>query len=232
MVELQGEVKYPGRYALTNKGDRLSDIIQRAGGLTQEAYANGIVFVRKRSVTGESTVTAPPSASTSTTSMPMASGTVASYAAPLPQQQDIGRIGIDLPSVLRDRNSPDNLILTDGDSIFIPAYSAVVTVRGAVNSPLAVAYVRGANLDYYIRAAGGGNARADLKRAYVTQPNGKVESRNRHVLVWHTTPDPQPGSSVFVPEKDPADRTDYVAISTAIASVVGSLVAIIAIVHK
>ena len=66
------------------------------------------------------------------------------------------------------------MLLVDGDSVYVPRYNGVVMVTGAVNSPLAVAYVPGEDINFYIRSAGGGNTHADLNRAYVTQPNGKV----------------------------------------------------------
>ncbi len=47
-VTVQGEVKYPGAYALKTRADRLSDLIQRSGGLTESAYAKGSIFTRKR----------------------------------------------------------------------------------------------------------------------------------------------------------------------------------------
>jgi len=184
-VVITGEVKYPGRYTLRSKSERLSDLIERAGGLTQDAYASGITFVRK--------------------------------------EQSLGRIGVDLAEVLKKPRHRDNLILVDGDSIAIPVYTAVVNVRGAVNSPMAVAYVPGRDLDYYIAAAGGANRKGSAKHAYVTQPNGKVESRRGRQM----DPRPQPGSHVFVPEKDPADRLNYLAIVPAVASALGSLVAIV-----
>ena len=162
-----GEVRYPGRYSLRTKTEKLSELIERAGGLTADAYANGVVFYRTNGV---------------------------------------GRIGIELPRVLRDPKNVDNLPLQDGDSVYIPRYNAVVNVTGAVNSPIAVTWQPGATLDYYIRAAGGGAQKADVKRAYVKQPNGKVESRSPHFLLPDGTPKPEAGSTVFVPERDPTDR--------------------------
>jgi polysaccharide export outer membrane protein len=162
-----GEVKYPGRYSLKTKTEKITDIIERAGGLTPDAYANGVTFYRTRN--------------------------------------GVGRIGIELPDVLRNPRSLDNLPLQDGDSLFIPRYNAVVNVQGAVNSPVAVTYSPGKTLEYYVRAAGGPTRKADLKRAYVTQPNGKVEARDTRFLLPDGVPKPLAGSTVFVPERDPGD---------------------------
>jgi polysaccharide export outer membrane protein len=197
-VTISGEVKYPGQYTLRSKNERISDLIERAGGLTVDAYPAGIAFTR--------------------------------------QQGALGRIGVDLPAVLRDHDNIDNLLLVDGDAVSIPVYSGVVTVRGAVNTPVTLAYVNGADLDYYIRAAGGGTPQADLGKAYVTQPNGKVESRNRRARVWTSIPKPEPGAAVSVPLLDPNDKRDWLqvtgALTASLLSLLGSLVAIAAIVKK
>jgi polysaccharide biosynthesis/export protein len=193
-VSIQGEVKYPGRYTLRTKGETLLELINRAGGLTSEAYPNGIEFYRSR--------------------------------------DSIGRIGLDLPHVMRDPRFVDNLLLADGDSIYMPVYSNVVSVAGAVNSPVAVSYVHGANLDFYIRAAGGGNAKSDPQRAYVTQPNGKLESRNTHLHFFHSTPKPEAGSTVYVPLADTGEHHDYTGLITGMASILGSAVALAAILRR
>lgn len=193
-VMVTGEVRFPGVYSLRSKTDRLSDVLQRAGGLTSEGYAGGVVFVRKRG--------------------------------------NMGRIGIDLPNVLKDPNFRDNLLLADGDSIHVPPYNGTVNVTGAVNSPVAVAYVPGKSLDFYVQAAGGPSRKAELSRAYVTQPNGKVESRTRHFMLPDSSPKPRPGSTIYVPEKDPADKKDLVAAAGAVAQILASLVAIVVVVVR
>jgi polysaccharide export outer membrane protein len=165
---IAGEVRYPGRYSLKTKTERITDLITRAGGLTTDAYANGVVFFRPRN--------------------------------------GVGRIGIELPDVLRHATSRDNLPLQDGDSIYIPRFNPVVNVQGAVNAPVAVTYAPGESIEYYIRAAGGPTTKADVKRAYVTQPNGKLEARQPHFLLPDGVPKPQPGSTVYVPVLDPADK--------------------------
>jgi len=165
---IAGEVRYPGRYSLKTKTEKLTDLIERAGGITADGYANGVIFYRTRN--------------------------------------GVGRIGIKLPEVLRNPRSLDNLPLQDGDSIYIPRYNAVVNVQGAVNSPVSVTWSPGKTLDYYIRAAGGPSRKADVKRAYVTQPNGTVEARESRFLLPDGNPKPNAGSTVFVPERDPTER--------------------------
>jgi protein involved in polysaccharide export with SLBB domain len=148
------------------------------------------------------------------------------------KKNGIGRIGVDLPAVLKDPRNIDNLQLVDGDSVFIPRYTPVVVVRGAVQSQVGVSWVPGADLDYYIRSAGGATTKGDSKRAYVTQPNGKVDTRHKHFGLWRSEPEPQPGSTVVVPEKDPNDKHDWLQIATATTSLLGSLVAVIAILGR
>jgi polysaccharide export outer membrane protein len=193
-VTLVGEVKYPGAYALKSKSERLSDLITRAGGLTEEAYADGIVFNRS--------------------------------------QGAIGRVGVELSQALRRYDSSDNLILRDGDYITIPAFNAVVTIKGAVNMPSTVAYVRGRSLEYYVSAAGGATATGDEGRAFVIQPSGKLESVRRRLLVPSAMPEPRPGSIVTVPEKDPNDKKDYTAIAGSLAQILAATVAVIALVKR
>ncbi len=188
-VVIAGEVRFPGEYSLRTKTEKVLDIVRRAGGLTPEAYADGVTFYRK--------------------------------------QDSVGRIGIALPEVLRTGGSRDNLQLVNGDSIFIPRFNAVVSVKGAVNSPVAVTYVPGADLEYYVRAAGGITRNGDLRYAYVTQPNGKVEATGGK-FIFKNDPRPRPGSSVFVPERDRNERRiDYIATIGALASVAGSLITLV-----
>lgn len=149
----------------------------------------------------------------------------------LRQRDSTGRVGVDLPRVLRDPRHVDNLILVDRDSIFIPQYNAIVMVRGEVNSPAsAVAFVRGADIDYYIRSAGGGTSKADESKAFVVQPSGKVETKHRTALMYTSVPKPQPGSVVRVPERDAnARRMDWVAAAQTSLTLLTSLLGILAI---
>ncbi|MDQ2891378.1 MAG: SLBB domain-containing protein [Gemmatimonadota bacterium] len=144
----------------------------------------------------------------------------------------IGRIGIELPDVLKDSNSRDNLLLVDGDSLYIPRFNAIVRVEGAVNSPVAVTYQPGKDLNYYIRAAGGPTRKADPDHAYVTQPNGKVDAESQRFLIPDYVPKPQPGSVVFVPENDGTLGTSALTTFSALAGTLSSLVAVLALLRS
>ena len=225
-VVLKGEVKFPGTYALKNKREHLRDVIERAGGLTSEAQTDGIVFVRRvnrlnyngRDLAGDTTVVGDSVRTDST-----ARDTLA-YA-----QIIRGRVGIDLASVLRSAKAVDNIVLEDGDQIMIPRFNPVIRVQGAVNAPSNVTYVPGADLNYYVRSAGGGSRSADRSRAYVTQPNGKLESVKVRWLIPDDVPVPRPGAIVTVPDKEPTEKNDFVQLASVIAQLLASLATVIVI---
>jgi protein involved in polysaccharide export with SLBB domain len=136
-----------------------------------------------------------------------------------------GRIGVNLPRVLRNHNDIDNLVLVDKDSIYIPAYNPVVMVRGEVNSKAtAVAYVKGADIDYYISSAGGATAQGDKGRAFVMQPNGKVQTKHRTLWVFHSDPEPQAGATVQVPRSSGGAGFNWLGLTQTSLSLLGSLV--------
>ncbi len=193
-VDIQGEVMYPGTYALRTKGDRLADLVARAGGLSPRAYPEGVRFIRSLN--------------------------------------NAGRININLPNALRNHESRDNLVLQPNDSIFVPEYQASVRVIGAVNTPGSVLYRKGKGIGYYIDAAGGGTRLSVEGRASVRQADGEVQTRSRTLLFFRSEPEPGPGSEVYVPARDPTDRTDVVALFASIAQVLASTMAIILVATK
>ncbi len=143
-----------------------------------------------------------------------------------------GRVGIDLPAVLKDSTFRDNLILIGGDSIIIPEFDPIVYVSGAVNAPVAVSYVPGKDVDYYVQAAGGYALQGDKSRTYTTQPSGKVQSVKRRFLIADYRPKPLAGAKVYVPVKPPADKAAVIATIGSVAQILASIVAIIAIAVK
>ena len=222
-VVLSGQVKSPGRYSLRSKTERLAELIQRAGGLTPEAYAGGIQFYRSY-------------AGTRPTGTDQLQQVLASTSAPPRDTAARGlpeRVGIDLPRVLGDPKFRDNIILAGGDSIYIPEFNPIIVVQGAVNSPGAVAYTPGKNLDWYVNAAGGYTQAADDHHPYVTQPDGVREGVKRKALFADKVPAPRPGAVVFVPNRtaqEPASNLTGI-LGTA-AQVLGALVTIIVVARR
>lgn len=223
-VVLTGQVKAPGRYSLHSKTERLADLLQRAGGLTDEAYAGGIQFYRGFVGNQPSgTDQLPPVLSTPTRAQRDSAKTRG-----VPE-----RVGIDLPRVLKDPAFRDNLVLVSGDSINIPEFNPIVLVQGAVNSPGTVAYTPGKSLDWYVDAAGGYTQAGDNRHPYVTQPNGRREGVKRRTILADRVPAPKPGAVVFVPTRTAQEAgSNITGILGTAAQLLGALVTIIVVAKR
>jgi protein involved in polysaccharide export with SLBB domain len=215
LVYLTGQVAHPGRYALRTKTERLSDLVDRAGGLTPEAYPGGIQFYRSyRSGLRPASDQAPRLDQRSAARDTLPRGFTE-------------RVGIDLPKVLKNKKSGDNIILAGGDSVYIPEYNPIVMVQGAVNSPGAVPYTSGRSLDWYVNAAGGYSQLADNKHPYVTQPDGTRSGVKRRVVLADNVPRPKPGAIVFVPVRTVQEQpSNITGVISTVAQVLTALVTI------
>lgn len=209
-VVVSGEVRYPGRYGLRTKGERLSDIISRAGGLTGDADADAAFFARAkalRSFTADST------------------GFDVDSAATRQQAVERGRVGIDLVEALRRPRSVENLILFAEDSLYVPTQRSTVEIQGAVNAATAITHRAGANLTFYVRAAGGASTAGDANRAYVIQPNGKIETAHRVAFLIPIVPTPRAGATVIVPMRTAESRAqERIATAQLLTQLVTSIV--------
>ena len=215
VVTLTGEVRFPGRYTVTDRGERISDLIARAGGVTQLADQDAAFYSRRISLNRSRAVL--DSAAARSDSLRL---------------QDVARlrVGVDLAFALRRKGGNDDLVLEDGDSLDVPSRRQTVEVRGEVNAPTALAHAAGKNLGFYVGAAGGPSSRGNARRAYVVQPNGKVESRH-HILGFITIdPTPRPGATVVVPSEDPNRARGNIASTVGlIAQLLVSVAAILAV---
>jgi protein involved in polysaccharide export with SLBB domain len=186
-VAISGQVLFPGTYALRRKDERLSSLVERAGGLSHEAYAAGIRFYRRGDSAGDD-----------------------------PTVQ--ARVNVDLVTILEDPDFGGNLILEDGDSIYIPEFIPTVRVEGSVLHPVDVMFEPGAGLDYYVNSAGGYARDGDKGRTRVEYANGSVRTVHKTLIIFKTEPKPQPGSRVFVPEKPASRGVNWVAITAVVTS--------------
>jgi protein involved in polysaccharide export with SLBB domain len=224
LVYLTGQVVHPGRYALKTKTERVSDLIARAGGLTQQAYPGGVQFYRSYSP-GRNPVD--PRATE------LAGGDRPKSPRDSLPRGFTERVGLDLPRALKDRKFRDNIILAAGDSIHIPEYNPIVMVEGSVNSPGAVPYTPGKSLDWYVDAAGGYTQLSDNRHAYVTQPNGKREAVKRRLILADGVPKPRSGAVVFVPAKVVQDQpSNITGVISTVAQVLTALVTVILVARQ
>jgi protein involved in polysaccharide export with SLBB domain len=223
-VAITGQVRYPGRYSLKSKTDRLSDLLARAGGLTSEAYPEGVRFYR--SYTGGRPTGGDPLSPVLAEPRPyLTAGGRDSV-----RRSVTERVGIDLSKVMDDPSFRDNVVLVGGDSIYIPEFDPVIMVRGSVNSPGPVAYEPGRNLDWYVDRAGGYTQTGDHGHAYVTQPNGEREGVKRKAIFSDRVPRPRPGAVIYVPAKIIQDSPSTLpTVLATFAQVLGVLTTIVVV---
>ncbi|MSR05442.1 MAG: hypothetical protein EXR93_00010 [Gemmatimonadetes bacterium] len=197
-VVLSGEVRSPGRYTLRSKNERLSDLIERAGGLTPQAHPDGVRFFRA-AATGTTAWRGARTPVRDSTGRVRPGARLPSDSMPPKWSATMDRVGLDLARVLKNNRDKDNIVLAGGDSIFIPAYSPIVRVEGSVNSPTSVTYRPGAGVSYYVDAAGGYARLAFKKGTFVQQPNGAIQKRG----------EPGAGAVVVVPEREAAPPSQF-----------------------
>ena len=194
-ISVVGEVRYPGKYTLSTKNDRISDLIERAGGLSSEAYTKGATLFRKRQFTEQQ----------SQQNLANVEGlTQQQQEEQLEEQNDDVRnsaqVGIDLQRVLENPGSRFDLFLEEGDSLFVPKQLQTVSVKGGVFYPTTVRHQDNSSFKDYITAAGGFTDLAKKNRAYVIYPNGDVD-RVKRFLFFKDYPSVEPGATIVIPEK-------------------------------
>ncbi len=205
-----GEVKNPGRYDL-GPGDTMSDLLQRAGGLTEQAYPEGAIFSREserkaeegrfraaardleRSLAASMNKKDPPD----TTQIAMARD----LASELKSVEAVGRITVEADPGKLSVEPELNILLERGDRIFIPKRPLTVRVNGEVLSPANLQFRKSKKPRDYIMEAGGFTYNADDDRAFVLYPDGSAQPLQ--VSNWnHSATQILPGSTIVVP-RDP-----------------------------
>lgn len=210
-ILITGEVRHPGVYDLL-PGEKVSDIIRRAGGLNENAYPPGAIFSRAaarrteemqfRAAAGDMRQRLA-AAIQRDKNAPDATqiALVQSLAAQLEEIKAIGRITVETdPIVLAARPELD-MLLEKGDRIYIPKRSLTVRVTGEVLSPAGLQFTKDKSPNDYIKEAGGLTYFADKKRAFLLHPDGSAEPLS--MSAWNHTPVfVPPGSAIVIP-RDP-----------------------------
>lgn len=211
LVSIEGEVTFPGRYSITSRTERISDLIKRAGNITSEAYMKGASLVRQLSAGQRLREKALETISNMKDSTKESVLNRAKYST----------IGVDLDKILKNPGSPNDLLLQQGDSLRILKQSQTVQISGAVYNPNVIPFMSGMRLNRYVSYAGGYTREAVKSNVYVVYANGSVKKATRYFF-FKSYPRLEPGAEIIVPmrskEKRGLSLMETMTISTALSS--------------
>lgn len=221
IVYLDGMVINPGRYTLQMSGDRISDLMKRAGGFRPNADTTSMIIRRliKKNQTTEDRE--------SIFSKLLNIGADSLNASESIKKEifkDHENISIDLGKALKEPQSSENMLLEDGDIITIENNTNLVKVSGEVYYPTIIPFKPNENLKYYIEKSGSYTQAARKSGTLVIYPDGKAKKIG-HFLFFKKYPEVVSRSEIFVPKKSDKNRSK---ISIGEWSVVLSTLAIIA----
>ena len=208
-VFVEGEVNFPGTYALSKRQTRLSDVIKAAGNPNHMAYIKGARL--ERHITDEERMRM--QEVIKMTKMQGGQGDSIDV-----NKIDFGDryyVGIQLDKAIENPGSDYDMILRDGDRIIVPQYINTVKISGDVLYPNTVLYKKGEKAKYYVNQAGGFGSNAKKSHTYIVHMNGTVNQMGKGDR-------PTPGCEIIVPTKPARDATkltQYLAIGTSTASI-------------
>ena len=188
-VVVEGEILFGGSYAMTSREERLSDLINKAGGTTNYAYLRGAKLTRV-ATEGEKKRMGDV---IRLMSRQLGEAMMDSLGV---RVEDHFTVGIDLEKAIANPGSASDLVLREGDVVFIPKNTNTVTINGAVMVPNTVSYIKGENIDYYLNQAGGYSDNAKKSKKFIVYMNGqvtKVKGSGKKQI--------EPGCEIIVPSK-------------------------------
>ena len=251
-IVLNGELRHPGRYPI-QQGETLSSVLRRAGGLTNEAFDEGGVFIREELKQREkeqletlsnrlqSDLAALSLEAVSTSAVTNGGGGGnAAQALAIGQQliqqlrntKPVGRLVIDIHQVINGRpGGPGDVLLRNGDMLLIPKKTQEITVLGEVQSPTSHVYRVGLSRDDYIAKSGGTTQKADRKRIYIVRANGDVLSGGRSGWFRRSQAiEVRPGDTIVVPLD--TERVAPLPLWTSITTIVYNLAIALLAIHS
>ena len=203
VVKVTGEVNFPGDYNMSRREERVSDIIAKAGNVTDFAYIKGAQLLRKKT-----------DAEKKQTEL-MADAVEADNDSIMEDDQEnlTYLVSFDMADALKNPGGENDLVLVDGDELVVPVLNNTVKIDGAVQMPTTVSYKKGMKKSDLVNAAGGYAKRAYKRRAYIVYMNGRVSKLRRFTTI-------EPGSQVFIPKKDKKENQlqQIMSVSTTAAS--------------
>ena len=208
-IQVEGNVMFAGTYTLSSKNERLSDIIKKAGGVTDLAYVPGARLERR--ITPDERLRM----QTVIKMAQMQSGKKDSLDIKKLDLGDTYYVGIELDKALKEPGGDADLVLREFDRIIVPEYNGTVKISGDVMYPNTVAYEKGRKAGWYINQAGGWGNRAKKSHTYIVYMNGTVAKVGHNAKV-------RPGCEIIVPSKPESSGkslTQWLSIGTSVASI-------------
>lgn len=196
-IVVDGEVVYPGQYSIVNKGERISDLIKRSGGLRPEAFPQGAVLLRKTYINSADSALLTNKLELFYNKLEDSSN-ISSVKTMMERKYQL--LGINLDDILKKPGSKYDMLLEEGDVLRIPKKLQAIQLFGEVYFPKKIRYDNNYKFRDYIRGAGGFTATALKRRSYIVYPNGEVKS-TRKVFFFNKYPKVKPGAEVYVPSK-------------------------------
>ena len=205
-VHIYGEVPFYGAYTLEKRAERMSDLVKRAGGVGANAYIKGAHLKRQLSEDEKA-------ARDEAIKLAMQSSGSDSISIAKVTSGDVYNVGINLEAALANPGGPEDIVLMEGDHLFIPEMVSTVKISGDVLFPNTVGYVPNKKLKHYIAQAGGYGSQANKGKAFVVYMNGTV-ARGKNAPI-------EPGCQIIVPSKQKGHKmtlAEWLAIGTSAAS--------------
>lgn len=215
-ISISGEVNFPGRYAMSTRDMRLTDLVDRAGGMTDYAYIKG-ARLKRNFTAGELSRLRELIRNVGHDSKDSIGGNL----------NKIGSsyyVAIDLEKALADKGGSFDLVLREGDELELPVYNNTVSINGGVQYANTVTWIEGKKRDYYINEAGGFLRDARKNHAFVISMNGHVQRLKAGTKI-------EPGSEIIVPIKK-RRSTQWFQVATTTASMATMLATIYNIIKK
>ena len=216
-IRVDGEVNYEGDYTLEHKHMRLSDAIKMAGGATDDAYLRGARLVRQMNdeerVRQQATLEAIRNILTERGD---------SISAAKLQLGSTYVVGIELDKAMKNPGGEYDMLLREGDRIFVPEFNGSVKISGDVFFPNTVSYVAGKRYKWYVNQAGGFGNRAKKSKTFIVYQNGTIGVASKGAK-------PEPGCEIVVPSKkrkNPVNIGGLVSMGTSLASLATMIVAL------
>lgn len=214
-ISVEGQVIFPGVYALERKDEKISDILKRVGGLNAQAYPNGATLVRKFKISKQEADRKRKQFSDLSDNSTDASVKIEEV-----KEESEESIGIDLVRALDNPESTANMLLQDGDIIRVPKEPQTVRMQGEVLYPTSTRYLAGMPFKHYISESGGFTDLSARKRSYIVYANGSVDRTRKLLGLFNVYPKVEPGSEIVVPRLNIRQGASQQVIQT-IATVTG-----------